>query len=180
MTSKERVQAAFAHKQPDKVPVDFGGMCCSMINAIVVKDLRNYYGLENRPPKINDMSTMTAFVEPDLADCMGCDVQQLYNYGDTYGHINTDWKEWTYRGETVLIPSNAVVKDDGNGGYYVYPEGDDSCAPSGHMPANGFYFDNLTRTPEFDEDEANADDNVEDYTRVSDAQIAYHKKFWMR
>ena len=72
MTSKERVQAAFAHKQPDKVPVDFGGMCCSMINAIVVKDLRNYYGLENRPPKINDMSTMTAFVEPDLADCMGC------------------------------------------------------------------------------------------------------------
>ena len=69
--------------------------------------------LEYRPPKINDMSTMTAFVEPDLADCLGCDVQQLYNYGDTYGHLNTDWKEWRYRGETVLIPSNAVVKDDG-------------------------------------------------------------------
>ena len=176
MTSRERVRAAFEHRQPDKVPVDFGGMCCSMINAIVLKDLRAYYGLEYRPPKINDMSTMTAFVEPDLADCLGCDVQQLYNYGDTYGHINTDWKEWRYRGETVLIPSNAVVKDDGKGGYFVYPEGDDSLPPSGHMPANGFYFDNLTRTPEFDEDEANPDDNVEDYTHVTDEQIAYHKK----
>ena len=34
MTSKERVLAAFAHKEPDKVPVDFGGMSCSMINAL--------------------------------------------------------------------------------------------------------------------------------------------------
>ena len=176
MTSKERVQAAFAHTQPDKVPVDFGGMSCSMVNALVVKELRDYYGLEKRLPKINDMSTMTAYVEPDLADCMGCDVQQLYNYGDTYGHTTDTWKEWTYRGEAVLIPGNAVVKDDGKGGFYVYPEGDDSCAPSGHMPANGFYFDNLTRSPEFDEDEANSDDNVEDYTLVSDEQIAYHKK----
>ena len=48
--------------------------------------------------------------------------------------------------------------------------------PSGHLPANGFYFDNLTRTPEFDEDEADAADNTADYMEVSDAQIAYHKK----
>lgn len=176
MTSKERVQAAFAHRQPDKVPVDFGGFCCSMVNAIVVKELREYYGLPCQPPKINDMSTMTAYVEPDLAQAMGCDVQQLYNYGDTYGHINTEWKEWRYRGETVLIPANATVKEDGAGGYYVFPEGDAAAAPSGHMPANGFYFDNLTRSPEFDEDVADPEDNLEDYPIVSDEQIAYHKK----
>jgi hypothetical protein len=141
-----------------------------------VEQLRDYYGLEKRPPKINDMSTMTAFVEPDLAECMGSDVQQLYAYGDTYGHINANWKEWTYRGITVLVPGNAVINEDGHGGYYVYPQGDDSCAPSGHMPANGFYFDNLTRTPPFDEDEADAEDNLEDYMLVSDEQIAYHKQ----
>ena len=44
------------------------------------------------------------------------------------------------------------------------------------MPANGFYFDNLTRTPEFDEDEADPADNVADYMLVSDEQIAFHKK----
>ena len=176
MTSKERIQTTFAHKEPDKVAVDFGGMSCSMINATVLADLRDYYGLEKRLPKINDMSTMTAFVEPDLADCMGCDVQRLYNFGDTYGHINKDWKEWEYRGVPVLIPGNCTVKEDGNGGYYVYPEGDDTVEPSGHMPANGFYFDNLTRTPEFDEDEADPADNVADYMLVSDEQIAFHKK----
>ncbi len=176
MTSRERIQATFAHKQPDKVAVDFGGMSCSMINAQVLAELRDYYGLEKRLPKINDMSTMTAFVEPDLLDCMGGDVQQLYNYGDTYGHINTEWKEWEYRGTPILIPANCVVNEDGSGGYYVYPEGDDSVEPSGHMPANGFYFDNLTRTPEFDEDEGDPADNVEDYMLVSDDQIAYHHK----
>ena len=119
MTSKERVKAAFAHTQPDKVPVDFGGMCCSMINALTLKELRDHYGLEKRLPKINDMSTMTAYVEPDLAECMGCDVQQLYNYGDTYGHTNDSWKEWTYHGEPILIPGNAVVHEDGKGGFYV-------------------------------------------------------------
>ena len=47
MTSKERIQTTFAHKEPDKVAVDFGGMSCSMINATVLADLRDYYGLEN-------------------------------------------------------------------------------------------------------------------------------------
>ena len=66
MTSKERVLTAFAHKEPDKVPVDFGGMCTSMVNCQVVAQLRDYYGLEKKLPRINDMSTMTAFVDPDL------------------------------------------------------------------------------------------------------------------
>lgn len=176
MTSRERVKKAFEHKQGDKVPVDFGGMCTSMVNALVVKELRDYFGLEKRPPKINDMSTMTAFIEPDLAEYMGCDIQHLYNFGDTYGHRLDEWKEWEYKGEAVLIPKNCTINDDGKGGYYVYPEGDDKCAPSGHMPAGSFYFDNLTRTPEFDEDEANPEDNAEDYMPVSEEQIAFHKK----
>ena len=93
MTSKEIVRCAFEHKQPERVAVDFGGTSTSMINSQVMYGLREYYGLEKRPPKINDMTTMTAFVEPDLAEIMGCDVQQLNNYGDTYGHvINDKWK----------------------------------------------------------------------------------------
>jgi len=176
MTSRERVKAAFAHKEADKVPVDFGGFCCSMINAVVVKNLREYYGLPYEPPKIADMSTMTAFVEKDLKDVMGCDVQSLNPYADTYGHINKDWKEWNYRGETVLIPGNCNITDDGKGGYYVYPEGDTSVEPSGHMPADSFYFDNITRSPEFDEDNADPMDQAEDCQIVSDEMLAYHKE----
>ena len=144
MTSKERVRCAFEHKQPDRVPVDFGGTSTSMVNCQVVDQLRDYFGLKKSLPKINDMSTMTAFVEPDLAEAMGVDVQQLYNYGDTYGHINTSWKEWEYHGTPILIPQNCTIHEDGHGGYYVYPDGDDTVEPSGHMPAGGWYFDNLT------------------------------------
>ena len=177
MTSRERVLTAFAHKEPDKVPVDFGGMCTSMVNCQVVAQLRDYYGLEKRLPKINDMCTMTAYVEPDLGEAMGVDVQQLYNFGDTYGHKNVEWKEWEYRGTPILIPSNAVLRDDGEGGTYVFPQGDDSVAPSGHFPADGYYFDNLERPDEdFDEDDPDPSGNVEDYMPVSDEQIAYHHK----
>lgn len=177
MTSKERVQATFAHKQPDKVPVDFGGMCCAMINAEVVAQLRDYYGLEKRLPKICDMSTMTAYVEPDLGEVMGVDVQQLYNYGDTYGHTHDAWKEWKYRNTPVLIPASASVKEDGKGGYFVYPEGDTNYPPSGYLPPDGYYFDNLERPFEpYDEDNPSPDGNIEDYMAVSDAQVAYHHK----
>lgn len=177
MTSKERVRTAFDHREPDRVPVDFGGMCTSMVNCQVVAQLRDYFGLPHALPRINDMSTMTAFVDPDLGECMGVDVRQLYNYGDTYGHINTSWKEWSYRGTPILIPENASVTEDGKGGFYVYPEGDTTAAPSGHLPPDGYYFDNLERPDEdFDEDEPDLSGNVEDYGRVTDAQIAYHHK----
>ena len=72
MTSKERLQATFAHTQPDKVAVDFGGMSCSMINAVVLKELRDYYGLEKRLPKINDMSIHDSICRARPAGMHGC------------------------------------------------------------------------------------------------------------
>lgn len=176
MTSRERVKASFAHKQPDKMAVDFGGFCCSQMNALVVAKLREYFGLGGDPVKIIDMSTMTGLVEPDLKDVMGSDVQSLDPRYDTFGHTNDHWKEWTYHGKTVLIPGNCVVDDDGKGGYYVYPMGDSSVPASGHMPANGFYFDNIMRSPEFDEEEADAEDNAEDCQIISDEDLVYYRK----
>ena len=39
--------------------VDFGGFCCSQMNALVVGELREYFGVGSEPVKIIDMSTMT-------------------------------------------------------------------------------------------------------------------------
>ncbi len=38
MTSKERVRTSFAHKQPDKMAMDFGGMGCSTTHVTNVKN----------------------------------------------------------------------------------------------------------------------------------------------
>lgn len=176
MTSRERVKLAFEHKEADKVPVDFGGMCCANINPTVVSELRDYYGLEKRLPKVLDMSAMTALLEPDLQEVLGCDVESVLSYGDAFGLRHTAWKEWRYRGVDVLIPEDTALKEDGQGGYFTYPEGDTSVPASGHLPANGFYFDNVERNTDYDEDELDPVDNIQEYTPVSDEQIAFHKK----
>jgi hypothetical protein len=176
MTSKERVQAAFAHKEADKVPVDFGNFCCSNINADTMRKLRRHYGLPDHPIKIKDMSTMVGIMEEDLMNLMGCDVQELDPYGDTFGNVNENWKAWTYLGETVLIPGDCVLKTDEKGGTYIYPCGDASAEPSGYLPKGGFYFDNLERSPPFDEDKADPREQAEDFPVVSDAMIEFHKQ----
>lgn len=176
MTSRERVRTSFSHKQPDKMAVDFGGFACSQMNALTVGRLRKYYGLPEEPVKILDMSTMTGVIEPDLKQVLGSDVQFLEPRYDTFGHTCDNWKEWEYHGQKVLIPGNCTPTEDGKGGWYVYPMGDTSAEHSGHLPAGGYYFDNVMRSPEFDEDEANPEDNAEECQIISDEDLAYYKK----
>ncbi|MDR2484800.1 MAG: methyltransferase [Treponema sp.] len=176
MTSRERVKTAFAHKEADQVPVDFGGFSCSNINADAMKKLRRYYGLPDTPVKIKDMSTMVGVVEPDLMEALGCDVQELDPFTDTFGNRNLAWKEWAYLGDAVLIPEECVLKNDDKGGTYIYPCGDGSVEPSGYMPAGGFFFDNLERSPEFDEGRSDPLEQAEDFPVVSDEMLAFHTR----
>jgi hypothetical protein len=184
MDSRQIVKAAFAHRQGGRVPVDFGGFSCSMINVLVEHKLRQHYGLPSQPPRVADISTMTAVLDDDLQAVLGCDFIQPVPYADNFGNTNTKgWKEWSYHGETVLVPKDAVIKSDGRGGFYVYPLGDSGVEPSGHMPEGGFYFDNLERSPEFDEDTMTAKDQTEenqvvgpDFLKFYAGEIARIKK----
>ena len=49
MTSKQRVIASLAHRQPDCVPLDLGGTFVTGLHCSVVAALREHYGLERRP-----------------------------------------------------------------------------------------------------------------------------------
>ena len=48
MTSKQRVGATLDHRQPDRVPVDFGSTFVSGVHVSCVAALRDYFGLEKR------------------------------------------------------------------------------------------------------------------------------------
>ena len=50
MTSRERIRAALNHKQPDRVPVDFGSLPVSGIAIGTVYRLRQALGLESPVP----------------------------------------------------------------------------------------------------------------------------------
>lgn len=176
MTSKERVKCAYAHKQPDKVPIDFGGMGCSQMHVSVIRQLRNYYGLEKRPVKVLDIAAMTGLIEDDLKDAIGADVELIQPYRNSFGIPNAGrWKEFRLFDMDVLVPEKFEVSDDGKGGLYIYPQGDRTAPPSGHLPAGGYYFDNLERQEEIDEDSMDPADNLEEYAPISDAALDYYK-----
>ena len=51
-----------------------------------------------------------------------------------FGLPATNWKEWSFRGLDVLMPSDFRAKTEPNGDILMYAEGDGTAPPSGRMP----------------------------------------------
>ena len=62
-----------------------------------------------------------------------------------------------------MLVSEHFQADEKPDGIYVYPQGDRSAAPSGHMPKTGFFFDSIVRQGEIDEDSLKVEDNLEEF-----------------
>ena len=73
-TSRERLIATLNHKQPDRIPIDFGGTATTGVHVSCVAALRDYYGLEKRPVRVHEPFQMLGTLEEDLQDAMGLDV----------------------------------------------------------------------------------------------------------
>jgi len=176
MLSKKRIQDALNHRQPDKVPIDFGGTMCSGMHVTCVAALRDYYGLEKRPVKVNEPFQMLGLIEDDLKEAIGVDVEGVNGRNTLYGFPCEDWKPWRLdNGLEVLVPGKFNITEDEAGNKYIYPEGDLSAPPSGKMPKGGFYFDALIRQAELDEDNLNPEDNLEEFKPITEADIEYYK-----
>ena len=52
MNSRERIKAALSHKQPDRVPVDFGATNVTGISASVVSKVRKALGLDSPDARV--------------------------------------------------------------------------------------------------------------------------------
>jgi len=77
MTSRERVRAALAHRESDRIPFDLGGSRMTGIHVRAYERLRPALGLEEREPRIIDIAQQLADVEPDVLDMLGCDVRAV-------------------------------------------------------------------------------------------------------
>ncbi len=73
MTSRERVLAALDHREPDRVPYDFGGTFVTSSHHIAYRRLREYLGLS---PEVNvaDIRLGLAWTDRDVQDLLGADV----------------------------------------------------------------------------------------------------------
>ena len=137
VTSRERLATTLNHKQPDRIPIDFGGTGVTGIHASCVAGLRDYYGLEKRPVRIHEPFQMLGMVEQDLRQAMGLDVIGVFPRGTMFGFPADEWKGWDFNGVEVLVPGKFNVTTDVNGDTLIYPDGDTTVPPSGRMPKGG-------------------------------------------
>jgi hypothetical protein len=173
MSHRQRLLDALNHLD-GPVPVDFGATAVTGMHVSCVAALRDYYGLDKRPVKVHEPYQMLGFIEEDLLDVIGADVVGLYGRKNLFGFANEDWREYALPwGQVVLVPAGFQTSPDGKGGLFIYPEGDRAVAPSGHMPAGGYFFDSIVRQPPIDEDALNPEDNLEEFGPISDADLAY-------
>jgi len=91
MNSRERIQAALAHRQPDRVPVDFNGHRSSGIHALAYKRLRERLGLPPSRLYVYDFIQQLALVEDDVLDLVGADVVEV---GHDYYKVEGYWADW--------------------------------------------------------------------------------------
>ena len=173
MNRRQLVMDAINHKQPEKVPVDFGSSTVCGVHASIVEGLRNHFGLEKRIVKMFEPYLGLGEVEPDLAEALGVDTAMAMPPITAFGMPAKDWKEWTAPwGQTVLVPGGFQTTVDENGDILAYPMGDLSAPPSGKMPKSSFFFDAITRQDEIDEDNLNPEDNLQEFKVLSDDTVA--------
>ena len=178
MTSRERVNLALNHKQPDRVPLDLGATSVSGMHVSSVYALRQALGLDEpgTPVKVVEPFQMLGEIKPDLMDALGVDVVSLCLPKNMFGFENKDWKPWTFwDGTPVLVHADFNTEPEPNGDILLYPEGDKSAPPSGRMPKGGFYFDAIVRQDPIDDDKLNPEDNIEEFKPISDWELEHLK-----
>ena len=180
MISRERIKKAIAHKDTDKLPVDFGGSFSTGIHASTLYKLRQYYSLDKpgTPVKLYEPFMGLGIIDDDLMSIIGSDVKILTTPKSAFfGFENENWKEWKYDdGTPVLVPEFFNTDKNIDGSLFQYPQGDKKCAPCAVLPKNGYYFDAMARQEEIDYNYLDPEDNIEEFGLISDEEIRYIKK----
>ena len=143
MNSRERVLKAVNFGEPDRVPIDLGGMRASGISAVVYDQLKRRMGIRT-PTRLHDPMQILALIEPEVMERLHLDVvaldatTALWNERDSADAVKRGF--W---GTEVLFPPGTRIADK--------PGGDSAlCRPNGEpyarMPKDGFYFDFIKPT----------------------------------
>jgi len=142
----------------------------------IVYQLRQALGLDKpgTPVKVIEPYQMLGEIAPDLRERLGVDIVNLGGTKNFFGFKNENWKEWAFfDGTPVLVPGDFNTVPEPNGDVLMYPEGDRSAPPSGHLPKDGFYFDTIVRQPPIDDATLKLEDNLEEFGPISDDELKH-------
>ena len=136
MISRERVEQAIRHEEPDRVPVDLGGTPSSGISAVAYNALVRQLQLEVGPAKVYDVVQQLAQPDEKLLDHLGVDVLDI---GRTFNTAESDWHEYTLAdGSPAMYPTWFRPRQQEDGSWIA--ESRDGT-PIAQMPSGGTFFD---------------------------------------
>lgn len=183
MTSRERLQKALDHQQPDRVPVDIGATFVTGIHVSALARLRRaVLGHNHHPIKVCEPYQMLGEVDDELRAALGIDVIGSLARKSIFGTDEHAWKPFTFwDGTPLLVPHNFnITIEPETGDWLIYPEGDTSVPPSGRLPQGGYFFDAIVRQEPIDDATLRVEDNTEEFALFGPEDIAFYqaKKRW--
>lgn len=136
MTSRERILAAVEHREPDRVPVDFGATPSSGISAIAYGNLKRHLGVGDGKTLVYDVVQQLAQPEEFMLDRFQVDVVDM---GRSFNTEPGDWREITLAdGQKAFYPVWFHPEQQSDGSW-VARMGDG--LDIARMPAGGTFFD---------------------------------------
>ena len=130
-TPRRRVLETLNHKEPDRVPIDLGGMLSTGIHAIAYAKLKEHLGLRGGAIRVLDTFQFLAIPEEPVLKFVWADVRPLIREPK-------EWRKWCLAdGTECLVPYDFRPKLQADGSY-VYT---DSRGVTLRMPPKGYYFD---------------------------------------
>lgn len=148
MTSRERLLCSLNHQEPDRVPMDFGGMRSTGIVASAYANLVTYLGLDLKP-RIYDITQMLAIVDAEVIEKLQVDVVPLEPFGASWTKREYvgRWEERTlFDGTEALFPYGTRLRTTSNGDWELY---DERGVARHKMPRGGYYFDDIISPVDF-------------------------------
>jgi Uroporphyrinogen decarboxylase (URO-D) len=143
MTSRERVMRTINFEEPDRVPIDFGGMKATGINARACVRLKEHVGIKS-PTRILDPRFMIAVVEEEVLSRFHADVLPVDLSGIAAAvRPDDEWRPRTlFDGTRVLFPPGTSIREDADGAWLLMNP--DGSASTFRMPKGGYYFDDVS------------------------------------
>jgi hypothetical protein len=176
LESRERVEQALNHEEPDRVPLDLGGSAVTGMHVSTVYKLRQALELDSpsTPVKVPEPFQMLGEIKPDLQEALGVDVVGLIGPRTMFGYEYDKWKPWTaFDGTPVLVPIHFNTEPNPDGSIPMYAKGDKSTSPSSWMPKNGHYFDATDRQGPLDWKNLDLEDNIEEFAPISNEDLNF-------
>jgi uroporphyrinogen decarboxylase len=134
MTPRERVLAAIAHREPDRVPIDQGSMRSTGIMAIAYNRLKQCLAIGDPPTKLYDVIQQLAQPDDWYLERFHVDAVDLGRAFEPRG----GWREWTLPDGSAAVAPGWFRAERGDGGLICR---DAAGTVIGRMPAGALYID---------------------------------------